>query len=185
MMKTEKNKNIFYSIILLSTLIVMILSTTFAYYSLIASQKDEDTILYTGKLEINYIDGIYIKNPTLYPIAKPNFNTTKNVYRNTFKVKSSGTLEQTIKIILNITKNEFEKDSLKYILFNENGKEISTGTILNPSEILIADNLYLAHDETATYTLLIWLDNKEYNQINDIGKTVSGQIKIVSTQLKK
>ena len=100
MESSNEKKQIFYTIVLLLTLIIMIISTTIAYFWLVSSQKDEGTKLYTGKLEINYIDGTYIKDPELWPMEKPSYNTYENVYRNTFQVTSSGTLDQTISVDL-------------------------------------------------------------------------------------
>ena len=51
---SESKKRIFYTIVLILTLVAMIISTTIAYFSYVQSQKDESTELYTGKLEINY-----------------------------------------------------------------------------------------------------------------------------------
>ena len=75
----EKNKKIYF-IILIFTLFFILVSTTLSYFSLIKSQKEEGTKLYTGKLEINYLDGVYIKNPELTPRKDaPSYNTFDNV----------------------------------------------------------------------------------------------------------
>ena len=94
MESSESKKSLFYMIVLVLTLIIMIIGATMAYFSLMSSQKEEGTVLYTGKLEINYIDGVYIRNPELIPTKNPGYNTYKGVYRNSFSVASSGTLEQ-------------------------------------------------------------------------------------------
>ena len=60
---SQEKKKIFYLVVLVLTLITMILGAVFGIYSLIASQKKDDTKLYTGTLQINYIDGVYIANP--------------------------------------------------------------------------------------------------------------------------
>ena len=60
-----KKKNLFYTIVLILTLIVMIVGATLAYYKLVASQKEDSTVLYTGTLQIQYLDGVYIKDPEL------------------------------------------------------------------------------------------------------------------------
>ena len=77
---SNDKKNFFYIVILILTLITMIVGITFALYSLMASQKKDNTILYTGKLELNFIDGIYIDNPTLFPRNVPSVNDYDNVY---------------------------------------------------------------------------------------------------------
>ena len=110
-------------IVLVLTLVIMIIGATMAYFSLLSSQKEEGTVLYTGKLEINYIDGVYIKNPELIPTRNPGYNTYKGVYRNSFSVASSGTLEQTITLELEVANNEFIENAMKYAVFNEDGKK--------------------------------------------------------------
>lgn len=181
---SEEKKKIFYMIVLILTLITMIIGATLAYFSLIASQKKDGTKLYTGKLEINYIDGTYIKNPELIPIKEPTYTTTKGVYRNTFTVSSSGTLEQTITLEMEIKKNEFTKNSIKYVLYNDKGIKMNSGSIYTTGKIILSDNLYLKPVGTATYTLILWLDNTQYNQNYEMGKAITGKINIYSKQLK-
>ena len=114
MENSDAKKSIFYMIVLILTLITMIVGATLAYFKLVDSQKEEGTVLYTGKLEINYIDGVRIKNPELIPTKNPNYNTYKGVYRNSFAVASSGTLKQTIEVELDVASNEFIENSIKY-----------------------------------------------------------------------
>ena len=71
MESSEEKKKIFYAIVLILTLITMIVGATLAYFSLVASQNKDETMLYTGKLEINYIDGVHIRNPILTPKENP------------------------------------------------------------------------------------------------------------------
>ena len=131
-----------------------------------------------------YIDGVYIKNPTLYPLKSVDYNTYKDVYRNTFGVKSSGTLDQNIQIDLNISKNEFSNNSLKYIVYNERGYEMASGYVPKTGKVTLANNMYLASNDTARYTLIIWLDNTNYNQNFEMGSTITGSITVYATQIK-
>lgn len=170
--------------VLILTLITMIIGATLAYFSLVASQKEEGTVLYTGKLEINYIDGVYIKNPELMPMRNPGYNTYKGVYRNNFSVASSGTLEQTIDLELEVTNNEFRTNAIKYAIYNENGQLISRGSVPKEGKVTLASNMYLEATGIAKYTLIIWLDNTNYNQNSEMGKTITGKINIHSTQLR-
>lgn len=181
---SEEKKKIFYMIVLVLTLITMIIGATLAYFALIASQKEDGTVLYTGKLEINYIDGIYIRNPKLIPIKNPGYNTTEGIYRNSFAVSSSGSLEQVITLELEITNNEFTNNSLKYALYNDKGEFMKQGNISGIGKFILSDNLYLKPVGVAQYTLLIWLDNTDYNQNYEMGKTVTGKINIYSKQFK-
>ena len=171
-------------IVLLLTLITMIIGATLAYFSLVASQKEEGTVLYTGKLEINYIDGVYIQNPELYPIKNPGYNTYDNVYRNSFSVASSGTLEQVISVELEIANNEFRENAIKYAIYNEKGQRLSNGSVPKTGKVTIASDMYLEVTGTAKYTLMIWLDNTNYNQNFEMGNTITGKINIHSKQIR-
>lgn len=184
MESSESKKRIFYMIVLILTFITMIIGATLAYFSLISSQREEGTVLYTGKLEINYIDGVYIKNPTLMPTTEPNYNTYKNVYRNNFSVTSSGTLEQTISIELDIANNEFQENSIKYIIYNENGQKLASGNVPKIGKTTIASDMYLPKTATARFTLIIWLENTNYNQNFEMGKSITGKININSKQIR-
>lgn len=184
MESSEEKKKIFYTIVLILTLITMIVGATLAYFSLVGSQKEEGTVLYTGKLEINYIDGVYIKNPELIPMRTPNYNTYKGVYRNRFSVASSGTLEQTIDVELQMSKNEFIEDTVKYIIFNDKGEKMNSGTVPKEGKVTLASNMYLEPTGTAHYTLMIWLNNTNFNQNEEMGKIITGRINVHSKQLR-
>ena len=144
MRKSNKKK---YFILLIFTLFFISISTTLSYFSLIKSQREEGTKLYTGKLEINYLDGVYIKNPALSPRDVPTYDTYDNVYRNSFVVTSSGTLNQTISVDMQILKNEFSSGVIKYMIFNSKGEKMAQGNINHePGKYNLVDNLYLAYD---------------------------------------
>lgn len=184
MESSESKKRIFYMTVLILTLITMIIGATLAYFSLIASQKEDGTVLYTGKLEINYIDGIYIKDPILIPMNTPTYETYDNVYRNSFSVASSGTLDQTIAVELEVSTNEFREDAIKYALYNQNGDRISIGNVQKEGIVTLAKDMYLKSTGTAKYTLIIWLEQKNYDQGFEMGHIISGKINIHSKQLK-
>ncbi|MBQ2872979.1 MAG: hypothetical protein IJE89_03160 [Bacilli bacterium] len=185
MESSESKKKMFYMIVLVLTLITMIIGATLAYFSLVASQKEEGTVLYTGKLEITYIDGVYIRNPVLYPVNNPSYNTYQDVYRNTFSVASSGTLDQMISIELEVTNNEFNDGSIRYIIYNDKGIEIARGNVpQEEGKVILASNMFLEAVATAKYTLIIWLDNKNYNQNAEMGKTITGKLNIHSKQIR-
>lgn len=184
MESSESKKRMFYMIVLLLTLITIIIGATLVYFSLVASQKEEGTVLYTGKLEINYIDGVYIQNPELYPIKNPGYNTYNYVYRNNFSVASSGTLEQVIAVELQVSNNEFRENAIKYAIYNEKGQKISTGNVPKTGKVTLASDMYLEPTGIAKYTLMIWLDNTNYNQNFEMGNTITGKINIYSKQIR-
>ena len=179
-----QKKKIFYMTVLILTLICLIVSTTIAYFHLIAKQKEEGTTLYTGTLEINYIDGVYIKDPVLYPMKNVNYNTYHDVYRNTFAVESTGTLDQNIKVDLVVAKNDYENNALKYIIYNENGNELSKGNVPKSGKVTLTENMYLASNDIAKYTLIIWLDETGYNQNFEMKSIINGSISVHAVQVK-
>ena len=184
MENSDAKKSIFYMIVLILTLITMIVGATLAYFKLVDSQKEEGTVLYTGKLEINYIDGVYLKNPTLIPTVNPGYDTYEGVYRNTFSVVSSGTLDQTITLELELSRNEFSTNYIKFAVFNEKGQRITAGTVPDEGKVTLASNIFLKATGTAKYTLLIWLNDTGGNQTTEMGKSISGKINIHSKQVR-
>lgn len=182
--KTDK-KNMYYVIMLVMTLIIMLIGVTFALYGMLKSAKEDSTKLYTGKIEINYKDGTYIKNPNLWPTTEPSYQTTSNkVYKNSFSVISSSTIDQTIDVKLNVNINEFTPEVIKYSLYNSKGDKLNTGTVPNNGSITLLSNNYLAKDAVADYTLIIWLDEKNYNQNNEQGKKLQASIEVNAQQIK-
>ena len=185
MVESNTNKKrIFYTIVLILTLIALLVSTTIAYYSLVASQKEESTVLYTGTLQIDYVDGVYIRNPELLPINNVSYNTRDSVYRNNFAITSSGTLDQTLSVDLEISRNDFNDGELKYVLYNNDGNEMSRGNVPKSGLINLANSVYLASHGVARYTLIIWWENTNYNQIASSGNTISGKITAYAKQIK-
>lgn len=182
MESSESKKSLFYMIVLILTLITMIIGATLAYFKLVSSQKEEGTKLYTGKLEINYIDGVYVKNPELVPLNTPTYDSYDGVYRNSFSVASSGTLDQTISLEIEIGINEFSENSLRYILFNDKGEKITTGPMHKEGRKIIASNMFLSSNGTAEYTLIIWLDKIATNK--EMGKRISAKLNIHSKQIR-
>ncbi len=181
---SSEKKKLFYMIVLILTLITMIIGATLALYKLVGSQKEEGTVLYTGTLQINYIDGTYINDPELYPLTNVNYNTYDKVYRNTFAVTSTGTLDQTIMIDLNVSLNEFNENTLKYAIYNSEGNQLKTGYVPKSGKVNLTNNIFLAHSSTARYTLIIWWDNKGYNQNDEMGSRISGEIMVYAKQVK-
>lgn len=180
----EEKKKLFYLIVLILTFITMIIGATLAYFKLVASQKEEGTVLYTGTLQINYIDGTYIKNPKLMPLKTVTYNTYDDVYRNNFTVTSSGTLDQIISIDLDVSKNEFLENAIKYAIFNSKGDLINSGSVPKTGIVTMANNMYLASNNSASYTLIVWLDNTNYNQNDEMGKIITGKITVNAVQVK-
>lgn len=179
------SKKIFYIVVSVMTLVILIVGVTISIYNMVFSNKKDSTELYTGKLEINFKDGVYIDNPRLWPMSEPSYNDYSSyIYRNNFSVISKSTLDQTITVSLNINTNEFSKESLKYSLYNSKGVKIGLGYVPQSGNINIIANTFLGRNDTCDYTLLIWLDNKNYNQNEEQGKMITGTLKVDAVQLK-
>jgi len=181
---SAEKKRLFYMIVLVLTLITMIIGATLAYLKLVGSQREEGTVLYTGTLKINYIDGRYIEDPELIPMKNVDYNTYSNVYRNNFSITSTGTLDQTINISMEIENNEFSENALKYLLYSEKGNQLASGSIPKTGEIQMVNNTFLGHGETATYTLIIWWASTDSNQNGEMGSTIIGKINADAKQVK-
>lgn len=185
MVDSNKKKDLFYTIVLILTLIVMIIGATFAYFKLVGSQKEEGTVLYTGSLKINYINGTEIDNPELLPIDSVNYNTHNNVYRNNFAIESTGTLDQTISVDLEVTRNDFSENALRYTLYSSQGKELSSGNVPKSGTINLANNVYLSSGAKANYTLIIWWKNGEGDQSMEISSIITGKINAEAKQIRR
>lgn len=181
---SDEKKQLFYIIVLILTLITMIIGATFAYFKLVGSQKEEGTVLYTGTLQINYLDGRYINDPGLYPMKTVDYSTYNKVYRNTFGITSTGTLDQTISIDIDITTNEFPENVLRYNLYNNEGVQLAAGSVPKSGNINVANNIFLGHGETAYYTIIIWWLSTNYEQTVEMGSVVAGRINATAKQIR-
>lgn len=181
----SKNKNdIFYLVVLILTLITMIVGITFTYFSLMASEDKDSTRVETGYLSINYIDGKVVDTYSLLPIDEPTLNTKLSVYRKEFTISSDGSLDQTLDIYMNITKNEFSHNALKYAIYDSTNTKLGIGFIPSEGKILMKSGILLKSKDKETFTVLIWLQNSDENQINEEGHTFVGGFDITATQIK-
>ncbi|MBQ6494761.1 MAG: hypothetical protein IJI49_02025 [Bacilli bacterium] len=182
MNKAEEKKNFFYIVMMILTLVTVIIGAAFAVYTFLHSQKEGSTNVYTGTLSVEYISGTKINLRNIYPINNPNFNTTENVYKNTFRVKNTGTLDGVLRINIDITANEFSDNSLKYKVYSESGNELTTGSIASKDNFEIINNVLLESNSTSEYTILIWLDETGENQNVEMRRTLLGSIRVDLSQ---
>lgn len=181
----SKSKNdIFYLIVLVLTMITMIIGITFTYFSFIAKEKEDSTKVQTGSIAINYIDGIAINSNGLIPRKEPLLEESYAVYKKRFAVSSSGTLDQTLDIYINVTKNEFLNNNLKFALYNSNGSKISSGSIPSSDKVLLVSGDILKTNSTNSYTVIIWLNDDGTNQNYEMSNAFVGGFDINAQQLK-
>ena len=181
-----KKINKYYIIVLILCLIIFIIGITFAYYSFVAGEKEDSTRIYTGTLIINFKDGVEIHNPYLIPRYEPNsLNDNKDLYTNKFSIESTGTLDQTFDVYLNVTTNEFKENSLNYKIFNSKGNAIKKGYITKNGNMKLIENTYLDAKDKAEYTLVIWMAENGKNQNDEQAKSLIGNLSVEAVQVKK
>lgn len=181
---TKDKKDFFYVIVLILTIITMIVGVTFAVYSLVKTQEDSNSSVYTGTLQIEYLKGRVVKLESLFPREKPTLKDKDNIYRNDFEVKNTGSLDANLTIVLEIKDNVFSSDIVGYSIYNEN-EEIKSGQIDgDEGDFILVENLRLKNNETENYTLVMWLVENYKNQNNEMLRYLTGSIRIDATQVK-
>lgn len=182
MNNTADKKDIFYIIVLILTFITVIVGTAFAIYSFIFSQKEGSSAVYTGTLSIEYLSGQIINCNLLYPTEKPDVNAEKNIYKNNFRIKNTGSLDSAVDISIQINQNEFSNGTLKYALYNSEDTELSEGFIQGETSSNIISNMTLENNATEEFTLLIWIAENGQNQNAEMKKNLTGLIKVDANQ---
>lgn len=171
--------------ILIISYLVMIfflgIGITFSYFLLADSADKDSTRVYAGTLDISYIQGNQVTTEKLQPISEPEFDTYEDIYRNRFTVSTNGTLEQVVQIGFNISENQFSRDMLRYAFYTGEGEKISTGYLNEGFEIFV-DNVYFAENESREYVLIIWLEEKPFDQTEEQGCKLFGKIHVNSKQ---
>ena len=182
-MKNNKKSEIFNIILYILIIFFITTGVTFSYFALVDSAEKDSTKIYSGKLDINFIQGNDVSTDVLFPIKEPSFYQIRNVYRNSFSISSSGTLEQIIAIDFDVTKNDFTDNSLMYAIYTNTGIKLITG-YLNQGTIRLIDNLYFSENETRDFVLLVWLADNYQDQNELQGRSMTGTIVVNSTQYK-
>lgn len=185
MSESRTKKDIFYFIVLILTMITMIVGITFTYFNLLASEKEDSTMIKTGTLSINYVDGRFFNTYALLPIDEPTLNTKYSVNKKEFFVTSDGTLDQTLDLYLNVTRNDFTDGALKFAIYNSSNRKMATGYIPKTGEkVLMASGVFLKNNTTEKFTVLVWLQENNQNQDHEQGNIFVGGFDITATQMK-
>jgi len=175
--KKEKILIVFYLVMIF----FLGLGITFSFFLLAASAEEDSTRLYAGRLDINYIQGNEVNVKPLQPIPEPGFNETENIYINKFFVKSDGTLEQNVQIGFDVFSNQFSKDMIRFKLYTGEGEELSTGYLNEGYEVLI-DNMYFEPVEQREFALYLWLEEKPFDQSQEMENKLIGTIRVKAKQ---
>jgi len=182
--KREITKSdIFYLVVLILSLMIMVASVTLAYFSVVASDSEDNTKLYTGTLIVDFIDGRVINEPVLIPRYSPSsINDVINAYVNEFEIENKGTLDQKISLYMDVFKNEFLDNSIKYALFDKNGVKISEGYVNGTSSVLMSNNKYIKNGNKEKYTVMLWLQENDTNQDDEMGKKLGINLRVEAVQ---
>lgn len=175
-------KDFFYIVVLILTFITVIVGATFALYALIFSQKEGTSAVYTGTLSIEYLSGNIINSNLLYPTEKPTLETERNVYKNKFRVKNTGSLDSKLEIVIDINANDFSDKTLMYSLYSGDEEELAEGYVEGSSSSTLVRNLELENNSTKEYTLIIWIAENGQNQNEEMKKNLTGTIRVDASQ---
>ena len=175
-------KDFFYVVVLVLTFITFVVGLTFAIYAWIFSHPEGSSAVYTGTLSIEYLSGNIIDFDLLYPAEKPSIDTTRNVYRNNFKITNSGSLDGVMKVDIDVDVNQFSDKTLKYIVYNLSGDELSEGYIDGTNDIRILDNFFIAGNSTEEFILIVWLNENYHDQNTEMTRSFTGAIKVDASQ---
>lgn len=184
--KKMKQINLYYIIILIIALLILVVGATVAYFTVVASQDKDATQIRTGTLIVKFTDGIEINNPLLIPRNEPSgVDDVEYLYKNKFSVESTGSLDQTIDVFVDITSNSFTENALKYRVYNSNGTSIKEGSVSKSGSVKVVENTYLKSQATAEYTLVIWLQETGVSQNDNQAKSLIGTMKVEAVQVRK
>lgn len=182
MNSAASKKEFFYIVVLILTFITVLVGATFAIYSLIKSQEEGTSAVYTGTLSIEYLSGDIIDFHYLKPTQKPDLTTVDNIYRNNFRVTNTGSLDSLISVSIEINKNEFSDETLMYALYNGEEEIIASDYLEGKDEVLLSGNIVLKSSSTENFVLLIWLNESGEEQNSEMRKTLTGQVIIDAAQ---
>lgn len=175
--ETENNKNLIIILVVSIIILIAIVATgTYSYYTTSISTSNDDrnkTSFSTTTIEFGLEDGT-ISGDNLLP---------GDVITKTFQVKNTGVSDVSFKLMWKSIVNDFVNKKDLVITLSEDGTEIisssdqQTFPDTTPSAVL-KDNLTIKTGETKSYTLLITYQDTTENQIDDMGKSISGVIEL-------
>lgn len=169
-------------VILIIVLVIMLLGVTYGYFFLLVSSEEDSTELYTGTLIANYEQGEIIYDQAFYPRSEPvDMYDLDYAYFNNFTVSNTGTLDGIMQINLYVSKNGFTEGALRYSLYNAAGIRVITGAVPLGERATLLDNVRINSQQTAKYTLVIWLheNGQQQNKNEDQRLTAAVAVDLV------
>ena len=151
-------------------LLVAIISTSYAYFTISNKTGSEETIT-SGTMALTLHDGAKIETDFMIP---------GEYIEKSFYVTNTGSLATSYDIYLSEVINDFaDKTDLVYTLTSSDGGYSTPSQVQVPSaSAKIVDNQAIGTSTTHHYTLRITFLNKNENQDDNQGKHFSGKIQI-------
>lgn len=182
MNNTANKREFFYVVVLILTFITVIVGATFAIYALIHRQEEGTSAVFTGTFSIEYLSGEIIDFHYMEPMDVPDLTTTDNIYRNNFRVANKGSLDSAISVIIEMNKNEFSDQFVRYALYNGAEEMVADGYLEGNDDITLAGNIVLESGKIENFVLLIWLEENGEDQNSEMNKSLTGQVVVEALQ---
>ncbi len=181
-MENNNKHTIFLTVVALATLLIVVVGTTFAYFtSRVTTNGDDETqtVIKSATLGITYEAGAKVVLGTEEQGIFPGASTT-----NTFTVKNTGDYDSAVDISWKDLANDFAGSDLVYTL--ERTDEDGTNKVPVKGETVIpktGENLLIANETIPTgksykYTLHITFKETNEDQSIDKGKTFDSKINV-------
>ena len=180
-MKKINDKSKVYMIISITTLIIAIIGSTYAYYRFVMTSVNVNTITRGLDYYINYAKGTDITSGTLNPskdyTGGNNITVTLNKKDNTYNIYGHIYLD-----ISNISTALSSSNALKYVVLEGTTKisEGVLGEVSSDESYLLAVNIPLK-TTTTTYTIYLWFDEASSNALSAENTSVSAKVRCEAT----
>lgn len=174
----ENNRNLIIILVISIIILISIVAVgTYSFYTTSLNTPNgnkEETKMSTTTIEFGLEDGT-VTGDNLIP---------GDVITKTFQVKNTGSKDVTFKLMWKSVVNNFVNKQDLLVTLEEDGTEI-----ISPSDnqivpnttnasTVIKDNLKINSGETKSYILVITYQDTTENQIDDMGKSISGVLEL-------
>ena len=167
----DKKVQLLVHIIILS-LFISIISTSYAYFITTANSNAKENKVTTGSMEISFEDGSSIKASNILP---------GQTITKTFSVKNVGSLSTNYNVYFSDLINTFtDKDDLVYSVSSSNGcnKEFAVMPSYSDDSSKAVDTCLINKGETHEYTLTIKFLEDNINQDDNKGKIFTSYLSL-------
>lgn len=168
-MLKENKMTIFISITAVVIFIVVIVATSFAYYSGTIRKENEGnktSSITTANISATFTDGAEVNMQNMLP---------GDSFTKTFTLKNTGDTNIRYKIAVQEVENTFNSKSDIVVVVKEGTTTIKTTTFPSTTGA-ISDELTISPNVSKSYSVTITYKNTSTSQNDDMGKTISGKI---------